>query len=88
METNETEYEQNDERERTAADNFIARFWKLAKNKNFASLASRPQRPGMTSPLKKLLADCFKTFSGRSEDWTVSGPCHLYFTVRSSLVAR
>jgi len=23
---------------------------------------------------KKLLADCFKTFSGRPEDWTVSGP--------------
>jgi len=27
---------------------------------------------------KKLLADCFKTFSGLPEDWTVSGPCHLY----------
>jgi len=32
----------------------------------------------MTSPLKKLLTDCFKTFSGQPEDWTVSGPCHLY----------
>jgi len=32
----------------------------------------------MTLPLKKLLADCFKTFSGRPEDWTVSCPCHLY----------
>jgi len=28
---------------------------------------------------KKLLADSFKTFSGRPEDWTVSGPCELYF---------
>jgi len=26
----------------------------------------------MTSPLKKLLADCFKTFSGGPEDWTGS----------------
>jgi len=24
-----------------------------------------------------LLAHCFKTSSGRPEDWTVSGPCHL-----------
>jgi len=45
METSETEYEKNGERERTAANNFIVRFWNLAKNKNFASLASRPQRP-------------------------------------------
>jgi len=77
METSETEYEQNGERE-TAANNFIVRFWNFAKNKNFDSLASWPQRPGMTSPLKKLLADGCKTFSGRPEDWTVSGPCHLY----------
>ena len=34
----------------------------------------------MTSSLKKLPADCFKTFSGRPEDWIVSGPCHLYRT--------
>jgi len=27
--------------------------------------------------VKKLLEGCFKTFSGRSEDWTVSDPCHL-----------
>jgi len=33
----------------------------------------------MTSLLKKLLADCFKTFSGQPEDWTVGGPCHLYY---------
>ena len=32
----------------------------------------------MTSLLKKFVADCFKTSSGRPEDWTVSGPCHLY----------
>jgi len=32
----------------------------------------------MTSRLKKLLADCFKTFSERPDDWTVSIPCHLY----------
>jgi len=48
METSETEYEQNGERE-TAANNFIVRFWNFAINKNFASLASRPERPGMTN---------------------------------------
>jgi len=32
----------------------------------------------MMSLLKKLLADCFKTFNGQPEDWTVSGLCHLY----------
>jgi len=47
METSETEYEQNGEKERTVANDFIVRFWNFAKNKNFALLASRPQRPGM-----------------------------------------
>jgi len=37
--------------------------FETAKNKNFALLASRPQRPGMTTPLKKVLADCFKTLA-------------------------
>jgi len=77
MELSETEYEQNSEKERTSANNFTVRFWNFAKNKNFALLASRPQRPGMTSPLKRLLADCFKIFGGQPEDWTVSGLCHL-----------
>jgi len=45
METSETEYEHNGERERTAENNFIARFWNFAQNKNFALLTSRPQRP-------------------------------------------
>jgi len=72
METSETKYEQNGEREKTTATNFIVRFWNFAKNKNFASLVSRPQRTGMTSPLRKLLANCFKTFSGLPEDWTVT----------------
>jgi len=49
--------------------------FETAKKRNFS--ASRLQRLGMTSPLKQLLADCFKTFSGRLEDWTVSGLCHL-----------
>ena len=48
---------------------------KLCKKQKF--LSSRLQRPGMRSSLKKLLADCFKTPSGRPEDWTVSGSCHL-----------
>jgi len=45
METSETDYEQNGERERTAANNFTVRFWNFAINKNYASLASRLQRP-------------------------------------------
>jgi len=53
--------------------------FETAKNKKLASLASTLQRPGMTSPLKKLLADCLKTFSRRSEDWTVRGSCYLWF---------
>jgi len=32
METSETEYEQNSEREIKAANNFIVRFWNFAKN--------------------------------------------------------
>jgi len=53
--------------------------WNYAKNKNFASLASRPQQPGMTSPLRKLLADCFKTFSLSGRPKTgLSAACHLY----------
>ena len=73
METSETEYVQNGKREITAGNPFIVTLWKFAKNKSFALLPSKPQRPGMTSPLKNLLADCFKTFSGLPEDWTVSG---------------
>jgi len=46
METSETEYEQNGEIERTAANNFIVRFRNFAKNKNFALLASRADRSG------------------------------------------
>jgi len=45
METSETEYEQNAEIERTAANNLIVRFWNFAKNKNFALLASTSQWP-------------------------------------------
>jgi len=40
---------------------------------------SGPLRPWMTSPLRKLLADRFKTFTGQPEDWTASGPCHLNY---------
>jgi len=76
VETSETKRWQNGKMERTAAKKFIVRFWNC-KKQNFS--ASRFQRPGMTSSLKKLLADCFKTSSGRPEDWTVCSPCHLFF---------
>jgi len=78
VETSEMERWQNGKMERTAAKQFIVRFWNFVKNKNFRRAdRSGPKRPGMTSSRKKLLADCFKTSSGRPEDWTVSGPCHL-----------
>jgi len=48
-------------REREVDFQFVVRFWNLAKNKNF-QLGIRLQRPGMTSPLKKLSADFFETF--------------------------
>jgi len=54
---------------------------KLCKKQKF--LASGLQRPVATRNdviAKKFLADCFKTSSGQPEDWTVSGPCHLYYT--------
>jgi len=71
--------------ERTAAKKFAVRFWNFVKNKIFS--ASRLQRPGMTSPLKQLLANCFKTFCGRPEDWTVSGPCHLFYPLSELTVS-
>jgi len=74
VETSETERWHNGKMERTAATKLFVRFWNFAKKK-FS--ASRLQRPGMTSPLKQLLAACFKTFSGLPEDWTVGGTCHL-----------
>ena len=37
----------------------------------------------MTSSLKKIASGLFQNRSGRPEDWTVSGPCHLYL-VRTS----
>jgi len=75
METSEMELWHNGKMKRTAAKKFVVRF-KLCKKQKASVI--RLQRPGMTSLLKKLLADCFKTFSGRPEVWTVSGPCHLY----------
>jgi len=67
---------------------FVVRLWNFAQNKNFRRAdCSGPKRPGMTLSLKQLLADCFKTSSGRPEDWTVSGPCHLQCTTFSLLPA-
>jgi len=75
VETIEMERWQNGKMERTAAKKIYCLILKLQKPK---FLASRLKRPVMTSSLKKLLTDCFKTSSGRPEDWTVSGQCHLY----------
>jgi len=64
LETSEAESWQNGKMERTAAKKSVVRFWNC-KKQTFST--SRLQRPGMTSSLKKLLADCFKTSSGRPE---------------------
>jgi len=53
---------------------------KLCKNKNFRLVGGQTAAARNDVTAKKLLADCFKTFSGLPEDWTVSGPCHLYST--------
>jgi len=81
METSKTEYEQNGERERTAANNFVVRFWNFCKKQKFRLVGEQTVAARNDVTAKKLLADCFKTFSGRPEDWTVSGPCHLYFNI-------
>jgi len=46
----------------------------LQKTKIFSEQTEAARNDVMA---KKLLADCFETSSGRPEDWTVSGPCHL-----------
>jgi len=51
---------------------------KLCKNPKI--LASRLQRPVATRNdviAKKIASGLFQNLSGRPEDWTVSGPCHL-----------
>jgi len=61
VETSETEHWQNGKMETTAAKNIHCKINKLRKKQKF--LASRLQRTGMTSSLKKLLTDCFKTLA-------------------------
>jgi len=61
VETSETEHWQNGKMETTAAKNIHCKIKKLRKKQKF--LASRLQRTGMTSSLKKLLTDCFKTLA-------------------------
>jgi len=43
--------------------NYLLDVETLQTIKIFVYLATRPQRPGMTSQLKKLLADCFKSLA-------------------------
>ena len=47
----------------------------LQKTKSFGEQTAAARNDVIA---KKLLVDCFKTSSGWPEDWTVSGPCHLY----------
>jgi len=51
---------------------------KLSKKQTF--LASRLQRPVAAWNdviAKQIASGLFQNLSGRPEDWTVSGPCHL-----------
>jgi len=53
---------------------------KLCKKQKI--LASRLQRPVAARNdviAKKIASGLFQNRSGRPEDWTVSGPCHLYY---------
>ena len=54
---------------------FVVTFWNFAKTKLFVEQTAAARNDVIA---KKLLADCFKTSSGRAEDWTVSSQCHLY----------
>jgi len=58
---------------------------KLCKKQKF--LESRLQRPVAARNdviAKRIAGGLFQNLSGRPEDWTVSGPCHLYFQVSVS----
>jgi len=51
--------------------------FETAKIKNVRPFSEQTVAARNDVTAKKLLANCFKTFSGRPEDWTISGPCHL-----------
>jgi len=59
---------------------------KLCKKQKL--LASRLQRSAAARNdviSKKIASGLFENLSGRPEDWTVSGPCHLYSKTHSTL---
>ena len=65
---------QNNKMGRTAAKHFLVKFWNFAKTKILASRPQRPVAPQNDVTSKKLLADCFKTFSGLFENlWRTAG---------------
>ena len=50
----------------------------LQKTKFLASRLQRPVAARNDVIAKKIACGLFQNRSGRPEDWTVSGPCHLY----------
>ena len=59
---------------------------KLCKKQKF--LARRLQRPVAAQNdviAKKIASGLFQNLSGRPEDWTVSGLCHLYWSFSKNL---
>jgi len=79
METSETEYEQNGERESTAANSFVVRFRNCKKQK-FRLTGEQTAAARNDDTAKKGVSGLFQNFSGWPEDWNVSGPCHLSCT--------
>jgi len=63
-----------------AAKNWLLNF-ETAKNKNFL-IISEQTSTACSGPewrhRQKTVSGLFQINSGRPEDWTVSGPCHLY----------
>jgi len=62
--------------------------FETAKNRNFRLIDEQTAAARNDVRAEKLLADCFKAFSGRPEDWTVSGPCHLYRELKRAMRRR
>jgi len=77
VETSETERWQNGKMKTTAAKNIRCWIMKLCKKKFLASRLQRPVAARNDVIAKKLASGLFQNLSGRPEDWTASGPCHL-----------
>jgi len=60
METSETEYEQDGETERTAANNFIVRFWNFTKKQKFRLIGEHTAAAQNDVAAKKVVGGLFQ----------------------------